>query len=82
MDEVHQLKRPESSGTSVVPIRATPPPAMSCFICFVHTGVLGRCGPISKETDTPCFHMGTGYIFTRAMRGRPLRAAWPYSCKG
>ena len=51
-------------------------------LCFVHTGVLGRCGPISKETDTPCFHMGTGYIFTRAMRGRPLRAAWPYSCKG
>ncbi len=32
MVEAHQLKSPESSGTSVVPIRATPPPAMSCII--------------------------------------------------
>ncbi len=28
----HQPKRLESSGTSVMPIRATPPPAMSCLI--------------------------------------------------
>ena len=29
---VHQPNRPESSGTRVVPISATPPPAMSCII--------------------------------------------------
>ena len=27
-----QPKSPDSSGTSVVPIKATPPPAISCFI--------------------------------------------------
>lgn len=28
----HQPNSPESRGTSVMPMRATPPPAMSCFM--------------------------------------------------
>ncbi len=32
-------KKPESSGTSVVPISATPPPAMSCLIPWDFTDV-------------------------------------------
>ena len=31
-DPEHTEDKPESSGTRVMPIRATPPPAISCFI--------------------------------------------------
>ena len=34
-----QPNRPLSSGIRVVPIRATPPPAISCFIPWLFTDV-------------------------------------------
>ena len=40
----NQPNSPDSRGISVRPIRATPPPAMSCFIRFVYIGSLLQCG--------------------------------------
>ena len=35
----HYPNRPESSGTRVRPMRATPPPAMSCFMPWLFANV-------------------------------------------
>ena len=82
------VKRPESRGTRVIPMRATPPPAISCFIeAFIMVRYAITVPLYGLQSEHPALSYGTRlYLHPQsiiyALWSKPLRAARLYSRHG